>query len=499
MTSLLRKPLPGTMNQAQFNAWKAKTGRPHATWQGYQGWVGTKRKQRAATQASPVYQTQQATSKWLANMLTPQQQLQMATRVAGQSIAAQQAENRRATKAAQVQAQNQATRAQGYALALGNLTKNIPEQLRANYQQAADRLRAYGTGLTGALGEAYNKESADTAARMAATGADLSTLTGGALPNQYDPGAIRNTLQMTGVVTPGATLEAQAANAYGYGNALRQASIAKVGQIAQDYLQKKVDYQRDLADKQRALFATRPDLVNRALQNIQSNQTQNMATLVSALTLQNTMGKTAFDILNQGTKTKSAVKQAGQKGARDWSKVTGIYTDDTGNPVLKNGQPQLLSGYWWSSGKVGVGNPAKYNTSRSKTNADGTKLIKLTPQEGGPTPPKPGQPKPKPGAWTPTKIASYVAKQSGTIRSVVMQPPYIKHQSAIEKKYGQPHPLLSYQDAYSRLMAYFLPRFRNRPDVIRAVQDTLSTAGYTAPAAPTTTPAPTRGSHGAPP
>ena len=100
-------------------------------------------------------------------------------------IAAGIAANNAGIAAQNTQLGNQAQRAQGFALALAQATKPNPDQIQGYYQEAADRLRGYGTGLTGAV--AADQQAETDATRAAVDAGNRRARTGHELRSRRAP------------------------------------------------------------------------------------------------------------------------------------------------------------------------------------------------------------------------------------------------------------------------------------------------------------------------
>lgn len=460
------------LTRAQFGKTDAAK-KPGASYGGYVNWVTKTRTKRAAVRvaaekANPFGALMQ---RYQAAIPTPQQQIAQAHQAVNQEIQAGLAGYRASSKAEQQVAENQAKRAQGFATSLANLTATAPSSVANEYTQAADRIRAYGTGLTGELGQQF-QGSADAAAQhLANQGANV----GGTTVGSYDPASLRNTLQYTGVVLPGTTLEQQAAGAKGFAQTQRRAQTAQIGNIAQQYRQKKLDMQHELALRAQALQATRPDLYQKALAGLQAAGTQNMATLVSALALQGqqtglipgTQKPQPGFWTNPVTGTVDKIPPDYKVSPDGTHLVPLPKPKPTPKPVVTGLMPdgkKLLPGYWWAQGK-GKGVPQTYDTKKFQLSPDGTKLIPL-----------PGTTK-TPAGTKPADIQKIIDKAATEAGKKVLGAPYSKPSLT---GLGKPRPLLSYAAAQTQLLqAYFPKKYWKNPQVLAKIADLLSSAGYT--------------------
>jgi hypothetical protein len=271
-------PANGFLTAREFNANPASK-KPGASYGGYVNWVKRTRAKRAAMHATPQAPAPMAA---VTAALTPQQQVDA-------SIKASLAGMRASTSAEQAQSNAQAAQAQKYAVALANLTAGTPDAIKADYQQAADRLKGYGAGLTGATFDAQQAAAASVAQHLKDQGVTDTA------PSTYDPAALRSTATMLGVTIPGTTLDEESLLAKHAAEADRAASVSRVGDIAQQYLAKTTDLQNQLAAKRTALEATRPQLLQSALTAKSDAARQQRALDVQVGTLQLQQAKTAQD------------------------------------------------------------------------------------------------------------------------------------------------------------------------------------------------------------
>ena len=260
------------LTKPQFNQWRIKNNKPHATWQGYNNWVTKTRVARAAKQnANPLGSL---TQRLLASIPTPAQQTTQATTSVDAALKSTLAGYTSASKIDQLATENQSKRAQGFATALANLTSPSPEAVKHDYQEAADRMRLYGTGLTGAVEAAQQGAAGAAAEHLKAQ--DASAVGVG----DYDPASMRNTLQMSGVVIPGTSLEEEAANQEQLARGQRTADVYQVKGIADQYDQKTQDLRDALALKKTELLATRPELLQKALDSLRDSASKTSISLI---------------------------------------------------------------------------------------------------------------------------------------------------------------------------------------------------------------------------
>jgi hypothetical protein len=158
------------------------------------------------------------------------------------------------------------------------------------YRQSADRLRGFGTGLTGAVEEAQRMQADKNAADVARVTGGLGSVASYDIPN------MRNVAQMLGVVMPATSLEERALNSISSANATRASQVGGIGAIAQEYMQKGSDLDAEVAAKNAALQAQRPSLFNEALKSAQENARSNIATSIQARYLVDSLRKSGADI-----------------------------------------------------------------------------------------------------------------------------------------------------------------------------------------------------------
>jgi hypothetical protein len=305
------------LTPAQFETWKRAQNKPHATYGGYTSWVKSTRAARDnARLAADPYGQNAALSQFRAGLLTPAQQAAQAQSMINAKIKGALGQIEDTYSGARSDTADAAKRAQGYMQAFANMTATTPDQVASVYNDAADRLKGWGTGLTGAFQQAEESENAKAAAALAATGTKTS------IPvNDFDPAAMRNVLQYTGVVTPGKNLQEEAANAAAMARFQRAAGASQVESVAQDYLQKGTALDKEMAGKKAALLATEPDLYQQALSGLQTQGQQGWSTFLNAL--QQTR---ATDI--QSSYLNNALRQAG-------ATITG-YDPTTGLPTYES-------------------------------------------------------------------------------------------------------------------------------------------------------------------
>jgi len=203
----------------------------------------------------------------------------------------------------------QSNRAQGFASAIANMTAADPSTIKGYYSDAAGRIGAYGTGLTGAVAAA--QQGNVDAAQAASSGA-----TGGlGHVESYDVGGLRNIAQLTGVTQPATTLEEEAANAATAAVFGRQAQAGQIENIAQEYLGKMDETRRSYMSDAAKLQATRGKLFQDAIEAARTGNTNVMNSLIQARYLGASIGQmTGIDPLT-GKPTYQATNDAANRAA----------------------------------------------------------------------------------------------------------------------------------------------------------------------------------------
>lgn len=424
------------LTRAQFLKTPAAK-KPGASYGGYVNYVTKARTSRAATRASDP-------------MAGFGQSLGQAPTLAAGDVDAQitalLAGSRAATVTGQQQAQQQATRAQGFAKALADLTTPDAEATGAIYRQAADRLKGFGTGLTGAVADAQQAQAADTARGVATATGTQSRAGGLGVLSGYDPAAMRNVANYAGVTIPGSSLEQSAADAMVHAQAMRKADVAQTGQIAQGYLQKVTDLQNELAAKRMEIEGKRPDLYRQALTAREESARQDLTSRIQAASLQNSTrqmnaeitgvdpltGKPTYATIQDQREAalearKFAAQQAqlaaeqaqttAEKSAPSvqWSQANGYLSDGSGRPILRNGQVQTLPGYELRNGRVIESpDPSDLASAIGPDTSLSTALGYLVDSNGSPIRNKAGKPVILPGFHVDTRTGRVVKDATGS-------------------------------------------------------------------------------------
>lgn len=369
--------------------------KPGASYGGYVNWVTKTRARRQATRASDPFGT--AMSGLTASLQTPAQQQASVNQLVNSGINSGVAGINAASAAARTTAENQATRAQGFAAALAALTKDDPTAIRDTYMQQADFLKGLGTGLTGSLQQAQQQVAGEQQAKVAALGAPE-------IKQAFNPADLRSSLQYSGVVLPASDIAGQAANALQEAQSHRAADVAGIGDIAQSYLQKVADLKGADATQIAALQATRPDLLLKAQTQVRGEQQSALNSILQGGYLKSSLrqagagltgvdpkefggtGKPTLAVIEQRKQDKIAQQKlvqdqnqflasqrakavAGLKPNSQLSKAVGYLVDSNGSPLTSaSGRPVLLPGYKFDA----TGNVIKDPAATAKAGVTGT-------------------------------------------------------------------------------------------------------------------------------
>jgi hypothetical protein len=433
------------------------------------------------------------TNRLIADMLTPKQQQAQAASSVDAQIKIALAGMRSSTLAAQQQANQQAERAQNYAMALGSMRDLSGAQTEADYQNAAARIQGLGTGLTSTVAEAQQAGANDAAARIAAATQGLGTAKG------LDVAGLQNIAQYTGVTMPATNLYSEAASQAAQSRLSQDVRAAKVGQIAQDYLQKGTEAQQELQRKRTELETTRPSLYQTAISNLKSGGRSDVATIISALALQNTAAKTPSEI---------AKNVAGAKATTAGAAAT------TGKTFGHDAKGNLAGGFYYGGpGKTQTTKiPTDWRLFTEGTGAEKTHLIvpkgaffwKGTGHTNPQPIPKnymldPKDPtnhtiKPNPaavsqGGKTPgEKTQALIKTWSDTVDKSILAPnsPYthdVADPYEVAKGYAKPRyvPSMTYAQAFASLLAKVPPGLQKNAQMIANINGSLQRAGYKIP------------------
>jgi hypothetical protein len=289
----------GLMTPAQYALW-ARSNRAAGDYNSYVNWVQRTRLARA--QARPV--TPAPTDAVVPRPLAPNPNAIIPglgiTRAAqnwlqsqvNQQITASEAGAKAAMTLQQQQADQQAARAQNYALALAQLTKPDSSVIGQAYTDAANRLNAYGTGMTGSVADAQRGVASQVQAALAAQGTPAVET---AKVGSYDPTQQQAVNQFAGVVIPGTTLDTQRAASMAEAEMGKAAGTMNIQNIVGQYLAKKQQAADQYAAAISQTEAQRPTLWQKAYSDYSSQQQQQRALDVQIGTLRLQMAKTAQD------------------------------------------------------------------------------------------------------------------------------------------------------------------------------------------------------------
>jgi len=277
-----------------------------------------------------------------------------------------------------------------------------------------------------------------------------------------------------------------------YEEAASQAAQARLSQdtragqlmnLAKDYLAKGDEVEANRAADLAKLAASRPSLYAQALQNAQAGSRQDMATVISALALQNTQDKTAADIVAgkaktaQGAKaTTASVAKAGAQTKKAGAETTKTTAATTG--LLPNGQ--LAPGFAWSSSDPKTRVPQPYDTDKymlDPADPTHTKVI------ARPAPPSTAK------GTSPATIAKNRQKAIGqAIKDVTTAaksatftrnatPPLMR---GIQKDRWVP--TMSYAKAKQKMLDAYVPKaLRKNQRILTGIDNALAAWGYKVP------------------
>jgi hypothetical protein len=331
-----------------------------------------------ATKTKPPRKPKQITSADIIAMLygsrmTLPQMRQEALWETNSQIKAQEAALRRSALGKQQEMMRQAKAASGFASAIGAMDNADQAAIRGLYASAAGQQAGLGNAMAAGQG-------ADQSAALAAANATVKGLTGGQAVGAPDVGKNTATTAYLGGTLPSQLLT-DTGNALGFSRNTMPGggtpSQLRLNDLANSYLAQHGSVQDALADSIRELNATRPDLVHKAMNDLRSGNTQTMAALVSALSLQNTQMGTQASIANTKTQTALDRRKLFNKEMYD----RGLNPDGTVRPGFyraPNGQVQKVPQFY----KIGAGGklvPAPYPTGtagggKAPTVTDVTKI-----------------------------------------------------------------------------------------------------------------------------
>jgi hypothetical protein len=171
----------------------------------------------------------------------------------------------------------QADRAQGMAQALAQIQSEQGNQAAASYNTAANTLTGLGTGLTGAVSDAYQSQIDNARSQIAAITGGLGTV------SAPEAGDMRNAAQYAGVTIPATTIASDAFNAKQLALNAAHAGQTNVDIIGQNYRAQANQQVGKAAEDMRALIAGRPKSIQDLVTSLTANRTagiQNLATVL---------------------------------------------------------------------------------------------------------------------------------------------------------------------------------------------------------------------------
>lgn len=469
--------------------------------------VGGNKPSKAATAQDTLAQI---TNRYIASLQTPAQLAAQNKAWIDASLKASQAATNTAYDQQSRLLGQQEHRAHQYAMALGSLRDMSGLQAGADYTNAARNIQGLGTGLTGTVADAQQAEADQAAQQIAAATQGLGQAKG------LDVAGMRNVAQYTGVTQPATNLYEEAASQAAQARLNQDVRAQQIENIAGDFRAKAGDSASERAAKLAALAATRPSLYQTAMQQAQSGSRSDMATIISALALQNQTAKVPSEIAENVAGAKATTSNAASTASNadtTTAKVTGI----------KNGK--LIGGFYWSApGQKTAGEiPQGW---RLYSEGDPTHHVIVPKGDfyfkgAGMTDPQPipqgWMPDPKdpshhkivrnPYAFAPSttkppggetkaqkteRIQGLVTKWASTIDDAMTsdESPYaedvtnpILEQAGTAKPQWVPKPGMTYAKAFADIVKRLPPELRNNPQMIANINTSLKRAGFKLPKA----------------
>lgn len=444
----------------------------------------------------------QITNRYIASLLTPKQQAAQNTAWINASLKASEAQTNAAYDRQAKTLADQQARAKQYGLAFDSLRDMSGLQVGADYTNAARNLQGLGTGLTGAIAEAQQQESAQQAQQIAAATQGF----GQAKP--LDVAGMQNISQYTGVLKPAGNLYEEAANQAAEARWNQDIRAQQIKDLATEYGTKKQGVESDRAAKLAEIAATRPSLYQQAMQTAQSGSRSDMATIISALALQNQTAKVPSEI---GENVASAAATKSNAGV-NVAKVTGVTKDG-----------KLVGGYYWSApgqktaGKIPEGmrlyegdpthhvvvpkgefyfrgkgmndpQPIPKNWMPDPADPSHHKIVKNPFAFAPPTTPASGETP----AQKNRRVQGLVTKWASTIDKAMTTAgsPYaedvanpILEKAGTAKPQWVPKPGMTYAKAFADIVKRLPAELRKNPQMIANVNTSLARAGFKVPTA----------------
>jgi len=349
---------------------------PGGNYIGYRNWVANTRAKRAAarTAAFTANPTQTLMTQWWNQLKTPAQSDAAAVKSVDDSISAQTA----AIKAAYADQQKalaiQQGRTAGFANALADLQKNDPAGVLGDYRQSIGQMGALGTGLTGATADAQQ-------ANLDKANAAIAAATGGGTPGAtgYDLGALRNAAILTNNVNPGMSMEGQALAAASRARADEINSQAGLEATSAGYGKQLEDILGQIKTQTLAVINQRPDMINKAKAAAADARNQQMATLLSVLSLQNQIGNTTSLISSRKNANAPhfdlrTSQSVGFRADQNGHPIGGKYVPMPGWKLNKQGNGVVVDPNWRKPGYV----PPKNTGGNNGSGGTSTKPPKYT-------------------------------------------------------------------------------------------------------------------------
>ena len=255
------------------------------------------RKIRQSRQAATTRSTargaigiQDIIGRMLGEMETPRQQEARARRLVSESISEQTQTLRESAQLAAEENRRKQAALAGFAGAFQQGGAGMADAIRASISGGGAQVAGLASGLSGALGGAQRANlDAATAAAMAATG-------GAGAVTAPSPEANAATANYLGGVIPRTTMErianAEAQKATAQGDIATKSMWQDIASLAFAGRESEAELARGIRDVEKQ----RPKLMREALGDVLQGRQSTYATLLSALGLQNTIGKTAADV-----------------------------------------------------------------------------------------------------------------------------------------------------------------------------------------------------------
>lgn len=456
MTTLIRKRIPAIVHG----------GGPVDIKSAVKAAAGSGGNKKSATQTTQDTLTQ-VTNRYIASLQTPAQQAAQQNSLINASLAASKAATNAAYDQQSKTLLQQQARAHQYAMALGSLRDASGDQVTADYRNAAHDIQGLGTGLTGTIADSQQATANDAAQRIAAA-------TGGhGVAQGLDTEGLKNIAQYTGVTMPSTDLYEEAASQAAQARLAQDMRGQQVENLASDYGTKVTDLASERAGKLAELAATRPSLYQSAITAAQSGNRSDLATIISALALQNQTAKVPSEI-SKNTATGKAATASGQAATTRAGVAVGKET----GIIMVNGKPTLAGNHYW------VG-PGKTKTAVIPKN----QMLDPRDPTGHTLKKNPAAFAPASSGKTPAdKTQALISTWSKTLDDdMFSEGSPLTHDISdaweVAHNYAKPSwkPTMSYAKAFSTLISRVPPTLRTNPQMIANINATLRRGGYTVP------------------